>query len=378
MPAKLSGAVGIVPAQRKSMREINLGALLVLMIAAPLIGCAQSADDRYPFVRDDKVGFIDYQGHEVIPLRFGSGGDTAHFNNGLAPVFEANRGFGYIDTSGKFVIGPTMYWGWGGPFHEGVAGVMIIGKNGALNRPAWIDRNGQVVFSGMGTEGAYFSDGLMPMPRGGKWGFVNKNFQFVIKPQFDYAYEFSEGRAGVTINHKSGFIDASGRIVITPKYDMAWPFRGGLARVRYDVPNGTVMTEEGEQPNYRHQYGYLDHQGNEVIPLQFADATHFSEGYAMVVPSNFKLFAIIDRAGTFMHQPEFEAAEEFHEGLAVACIKGKCGYVDTSGSWAIQPTFSYARSFWHGLARVAWKDGDYGYIDKSGQTVWRKNALAQK
>src|SRR2546426_6887562 len=34
--------------------------------------------------------------------------------------------------------------------------------------------------------------------------------------------------------------------------------------LRYDVQNGTVMTEEGEQPNYRHQYGYVDPQGNEV------------------------------------------------------------------------------------------------------------------
>lgn len=347
--------------------KVFFGAVMVLFISAH----AQTADDRYPFGRDGKVGFIDYQGKEVIPPRFSSAGDTAHFNNGLAPVFEANRGSGYIDISGKFVIGPTMVWGWGRAFHEDIAGVLIWAKNGGLNRPGWIDRRGRLVFSGMGVEGSYFSNGLMPMPRAGKWGFVNKYFQFVIKPQFDYAYPFSEGLAEVTVKHKSGFIDTSGKIVIPLKYDMAWTFRDGLARVRYDIPDGTVMTVEGDQTRYRYQYGFVDHQGTEVIPLQFEDATYFSEGYAMAVPPNLKLFGIIDKNGNFVHQPEFEEAGEFSEGLALACIKSECGYVDTKGAWVIGPTFARAESFRNGLARVSWKSGDYGYIDKTGKAVWR-------
>ena len=346
-------------------------ASLMLMAVALLAAPAQSSDDRFPIARDGKVGFIDRQGREVIPPRFSTAGDTAHFNNGLAPVFEANRGSGYIDITGKFVIGPTMVWGWGRPFHEDIAGVLIWGKNGAQNRPGWIDRTGRIVFSGMGVEGMYFSSGLMPMPRAGKWGYVNKNFQFVIKPQFDVATPFSEGLAEVTNNGKSGFIDTSGKVVIAVKYDMVWPFHDGLGRVRYDTPDGTVMTLEGEQTRYRYQYGFVDHQGREVIPLQFEDATYFSDGYAMAVPSNFNLFGIIDKTGNFVHPPEFDSAEEFSEGLAVACMKQKCGYVDTSGTWVVRPTFTYASAFRNGLARVSWGDADYGYIDKNGKTVWR-------
>lgn len=333
---------------------------------------AQSADDRYPFVRDGKVGFIDSQGREVIPPRFSNAGDTAHFNNGLAPVFEAGQGSGYIDQSGRFVFGPTQIWGWGGPFHEGIAGVLIWGKDGGRNRAGWIDRSGRLIFSGMGAEGSYFSDGLMSMPGpNGKRGFVDKYFQFVIQPQFDYVSEFSDGRAGVTMSRKAGFIDRSGKVVIPLKYDAVWPFHDGLAQVRNDIPNGTVMTEEGLQRAYRYQYGFIDREGNEVIPLQFEAAGYFSEGYAMVVPTNFKLFGIIDKLGRFVHVPEFEDAGEFHEGLAMACVKQKCGYVDNSGTWVIPPTFISARPFWRGLASVAWKDGEYGYIDKTGKTIWK-------
>jgi hypothetical protein len=348
---------------------------IAFLIPSCPAGLAQSAEDRYPFGRSDKVGFIDSQGREVIPERFSNAGDTAHFSDGLAPVFEAGRGSGYIDPSGKFVIGPTQVWGWGGPFHEGVAAVLIWARNGVRGGAGWIDRSGKIIFSGMGMEGTYFSEGLMSMQgANGKRGFVDKYFQFVIQPQFDYVSEFSGGRAGVTINHKAGFIDRSGRIVIPLKYDAVWPFHDGLALVRNNIPNGTVRTVEGEGKDYRYQYGFVDRGGNEVIPLQFEEAGYFSEGYAMVVPANFKLNGIIDKLGRFVHLPEFESAGEFHEGLAVACVKQKCGYVDTSGAWVIPPSFISAREFWHGLASVAWKEGEYGYVDKTGKTVW-KNTL---
>ena len=352
--------------------------IVITLLAIPPLICGQSADDRYPFVREGKLGFIDYQGREVIAPRFSNAGPTARFDNGLAPVFEANRGSGYIDASGKFVIGPTQVWGWGRPFHEGVAAVLIWNYQGGLNRAGWIDRSCKIIYSGMGSEGRYFSSGLMSMPGpNGKWGFVDKHFQFVIPPQFDWVYEFSEGRAEVTINDKSGFIDTSGKIVVPLKYDMVWGFQNGLALVRRDIEAGTMMTMEGEQPKYRYQYGFIDHDGNEVIPLQFEEATYFSEGYALAVPSNFERYAVIDKQGRFVHEPEFAEVSEFHEGLAKACVKQKCGFIDASGTWVVRPDFSAAEDFWHGLAAVSWQDGDYGYINKSGKIIWRNTPAPQ-
>jgi hypothetical protein len=344
----------------------------VFLFAAQILGYGQAADDRYPIGRDGKLGFIDYQGREVIPPQFTTVADMAHFKDGLAPVFEPGKGWGYIDPSGKFVIGPTMEWAWGRPFHEGVAGMMILGKNFAHNRPAWINDKGEIIFTGMGTEGAYFSDGLMPMRTdAGTYGFVNKNFKFVIPPKYDLAFEFSEGRAPVWLNRKWGFIDLSGKVVVPLKYDHVWQFTDGLARVRIDTPIGTVMTLEGRHLEYHYRHGFVDRDGNEVIGLQFDDATRFSEGYALAIPANFKLWGVIDKRGNIVHQPEFDGATEFHEGLALVSVKGKHGYVDTSGKWVIPATFIHADSFRNGLARVGWKPGVGGYIDKSGKTVWK-------
>lgn len=356
----------------------RIAAIIVFLLTTQTVIWGQYGDDRYPFVRDSKVGFIDHEGREVIPPRFSNAGDMAHFERGLAPVFEAGFGSGYIDTAGKFVIGPTEEWFWGRVFHEDIAGVMIVGKGGAQNRPAWIDRTGKILFSADTGEGNYFSSGLMPMFKDGKWGFVNKSFQFVIPPQYDWVAPFSEGRAMVRLNRKYGFIDVYGAIVVPLKYDAVWNFAGGLARVRIDIPQGTINDEHGERINYRHQYGFVDHDGLEVIGLQFKEVTNFSDGYALAVASNSKLWGVIDKRGNFVQQPKFENAAEFHDGLAMACVKGKCGYVDTSGKWVIQPTLPTAESFRYGLARVSWRDGEFGYIDKKGKAVWKNTDAKRK
>jgi len=77
--------------------------LVAIVFAANL--SAQAADERYSFVRDGKLGFIDASGKEVIPAQFQPIGDFAHFSEERAPV-DGPDGSGYIDPSGRFVIGP--------------------------------------------------------------------------------------------------------------------------------------------------------------------------------------------------------------------------------------------------------------------------------
>ncbi|EOH7827047.1 TPA: WG repeat-containing protein, partial [Campylobacter coli] len=51
------------------------------------------------------------------------------------------------------------------------------------------------------------------------WGFIDKNGEFAIKPNFDDAWYFREGLAKVGLNGKYGLIDKSGKIVIEPIFD---------------------------------------------------------------------------------------------------------------------------------------------------------------
>ena len=58
--------------------------------------------------------------------------------------------------------------------------------------------------------------------------------------------------------------------------------------------------------------------------------------------------------------------------LAVVTIDGRHGYVDVAGHLAIDPQFDNARPFSGGLAAVA-TESECGYIDPSGDYVWRRS-----
>ena len=52
-----------------------------------------------------------------------------------------------------------------------------------------------------------------------------------------------------------------------------------------------------------------------------------------------------------LSRPQFDYAEDFSEGLAVA-QKGKCGYINISGEFVIKPQFDFCEAFSDGLAQV--------------------------
>lgn len=327
--------------------------LIFTVLAAGL--SAQTSDDRYPFVKDGKLGFIDSTGREVIPAQFQPIADMSHFNDGLAPV-NGPQGAGYIDRSGRFVIGPQREWGQPRQFSEGIAAVLIWAKTrGLSNTPAFIDRTGRVVLSGARVrESSYFSDGLMPMLQEGRgWGFVDQSFRWVIPPQFAQASELSEGLAAVKIGSRSGFIDRLGKTIIPPRYEEGWGFSNGAALVQ--------MTG---------LFGFVDRSGREIIRPQFPFASNFREERAFVKLPAATHLLMINKNGDPIGKPVYEGAGEFSEGLAAVQQNDLWGFVDHMGAWVIRPTFIRADGFWHGLARVAWEDGR-GYIDKKGRTVWK-------
>ncbi|MGB2698327.1 MAG: WG repeat-containing protein, partial [Candidatus Zixiibacteriota bacterium] len=74
-------------------------------------------------------------------------------------------------------------------------------------------------------------DELFRIMQNGKWGYINKQGEIIIKPQFDHTDDFSEGLAAVSINYKWGYIDKTGKIVIPLQFGGASSFREGLAHV---------------------------------------------------------------------------------------------------------------------------------------------------
>lgn len=299
--------------------------------------------------------------------------ENAHsFSEGLAAVCF-NGKWGFVDTSGNFIIAPVHL-----PnrdkncnhlrFSEGLVrfGESFVG---------FMDKEGKEVIrrkynnaSGWDA-GNGFSEGLSMITEGakarGNKGFIDKTGKKVVPVKYDYVKDFSEGLAAVAIIGESdnlyGYIDKTGKMVIPQRYFRANSFSEGLAAVAM-----------GKDTKY---WGFIDKTGTEVIPCKYERTKHtleaefrFSEGLAAVVLN--KKFGFIDKQGNEVVPFIYDEAEAFSEGLASVKSGGKWGFIDKKGKEVIPPQYEFVRSFSEGLAVVKVREGGiakYGFIDKSGK-----------
>lgn len=362
------------------MRPQHRGSLSVFFLVLAPVALAQTPQaesDLYPIVRNDKLGFIDRSGREVIPTQFGTAADSARFQDGMAnvggrPDWGGGGSWGYIDLSGRFAVEPKFWWAF--PFSEGFACVLLPAEGAGYG---FIDRTGSLLIKGLKATSS-FHDGLAPIEVGDKWGYLGTDMKMAIPAQFDFAHPFSEGMAEVEIGGKWGYIDKAGRIVVQPKYDIVMPFRDGLGRVKVFLerrPLVGVVGMEGQTTHDVYFWGFVERSGAEALAPKFSNVTDFSEGYALVMTDDAtNLFGIIDKSGKYVHEPTFDEATAFSESLAAVRAGKKWGYVDHEGRWAIPPTLADAEPFWHGLGRVAFGRGRWGYVDKSGAVVWQNKS----
>ncbi|MCJ7692778.1 MAG: WG repeat-containing protein [Sedimentisphaerales bacterium] len=222
--------------------------------------------------------FIDKTGNLVVKSKLNSASD---FSEGLAAIQQGSRKLGYIDNTGKYVI-QTRLCDYGHAFSDGLALVSIGGKYG------YIDKNGEILMQlQFVTDAQDFSEGLAAVATGkiirqskkeqlkalmdynpegitrasrqlssGTYGYMNKQGDMVIRPQFSQASRFSQGLAAVQIEGKFGYINKEGEIVVEPQFDSALEFRDGLAQV--------WRTGLGEGKWAEPKLGYIDKTGKFV------------------------------------------------------------------------------------------------------------------
>jgi hypothetical protein len=83
-------------------------------------------------------------------------------------------------------------------------------------------------------------------------------------------------------------------------------------------------------------------------------------------------YGFIDHGGHFVVPATFEDVREFSEGLAAVKQTSKWGYIDKHGSTVIEPRFdSNALPFRTGIAQVRLSNGELGYVNKTGEYVWK-------
>jgi DNA-binding transcriptional regulator/RsmH inhibitor MraZ len=223
--------------------------------------------------------------------------------------------------------------------------------------------------------------GLHPVAdAGGKWGFIDRTGRFRIPPRYSGAGQFSEGVAYVWLwdgeRRREGVVDVNGRFTELPAAnDFAFIFHDGLAR--FQTPLGQER-----------KYGYMDKAGRVVIPAQFHDSGHFSEGLAWVsvLKERNWLYGFIDKTGRMVIEPQFVYQPcDFVDGLAKVVGQATSGFIDREGRLRIEVGAEQSGDFFsEGLLPVVQGDPARGvYLKRDGRValeipLWQNRTARQR
>ena len=135
--------------------------------------------------------------------------------------------------------------------------------------------------------------------RDGKIGILNSSGKLIYDLEYDEVTPFQEGRAlllkvGPTgLKEISCLIDGYGNLIRC--------FDGMNYLPSVDYPyykEGKMVYLDASQGNFICKCGYLDKDGNEIIPAKYLYAAPFNEGKAVVRHASDSYFGVINEAGT--------------------------------------------------------------------------------
>jgi len=214
-------------------------------------------------------------------------------------------------------------------------------------------------------------------------GFIDKNNRIVVIPKYHDAINFSNELVQVSLTSKYGFIDATGKEVIPVIYNSV-SMQGDIIRAelvdakmirRYEYFNKTGQqfsrmydVKEGLRGvQLNGKWGFIDKNGNEVIPLKYEGAESFSEGLAVV---KFKgKWGVVDRNDLQVVPFKYDIAFSFFKGLARVRLNGKQGLIDITGKEVIPCKYDEVPDNFYGeIVRVK-LNGKYGYVNKNGKEI---------
>lgn len=356
----------------------------------------------------DKYGFLNEEGKETVPFVY----SQAHnYSEGLAAVVNENGKYLFIDKLGNVAIKPKEY-DRVDKFTNGTCKVYRKDKFWEIDREGkkvkdskkkvevgnvdenksnddmYVENSENV----SDTNTVYDKD-LASTPTVISTSQPNniqlsQNFSSNISKYDAVLGNFSDGLLPVTKNKKLGYINSEGEEVIpcTKKYYIEPGMDDGIVKYgSFHDGLAQVYSFEGESGAIEFQgaknikIGYMNKLGETVIPAIYDYADDFSEGKAYVRSNDFQGF--IDTTGKRLFQCKQSPNDMFFSDGLVLIFDyddGKYIFYNSEGKIALEiPTDKYfeLHGFHDGLAyyeKINNETGDIGekgFIDKSGKEV---------
>ncbi|WP_026476125.1 WG repeat-containing protein [Alkaliphilus transvaalensis] len=271
--------------------------------------------------------------------------EFSEFSEGKLVVENVEtRKFGHLDPRGNTVV--DFIWDGSLPFYQGLAAVWLDGKWGYINHD-----NEIVVPIEFDYYGMEFGDGLIIL-KDDEYHFYNLKTHELTKYEmhFDFVNEPQEGLAPVLLDGKWGFINPEGDVIVPIIYDSVGVFSEGRAGVKVG--------------NY---WGYVDQQGNVIVEPQYDALTTYAEGLGIVVKDN--RYGALNRDGEAVIPLEYDYIGIFIDGQAIAMKSNRMGMINMDQEVIISFGKYDEVSYYSEDLAIVGKDHKYGYIDREGELV---------
>lgn len=247
---------------------------------------------------------------------------------------------------------------------EGLFGFEINDKVG------YMDKNGNIIiqpdysYKQNGSAIPIFYKGLIAIKKGDKMGIIDKTGKTVIPFEYDILYVHSQVKDAFPVVKKEnaknlyGIINAQNKIVIPIAYDEML-MDSNLVKVKKDG-----------------KWGLMNITGKQILPGEYDAITTYSQEKLIQVTKADQL-KFFDLSGALL----FEKAKNVYtiiscnEGMIRCKVNDKYGYLDLKGNEVIVTRYDDANDFINGLARVGKKltaSGStilYGFIDKKEKEI---------
>ncbi|MEG2290609.1 MAG: WG repeat-containing protein [Clostridium sp.] len=232
---------------------------------------------------------------------------------------------------------------------------------------------------------------------GQRYGYINSNGTFIIKPKYFIANNFNEhGIAIVCENNLCGGINSKGEYIIPQIYDSLQPFineRSVFTKgttVGIIDENGQVISTNSYTfisnysnsmalvgiPNDSNGYlfGYINKSGFEVIPPIFIEGNDFKDNHALVKNKD-GLYQVINMSGNVTTTFPYKYVGNYGEKIFTFSKEfgSLIGYVSIDGHVVIKPKFTSAQAMEDGYMVVSTASdfhGNYGVIDITNHIIY--------
>ena len=202
----------------------------------------------------------------------------------------------------------------------------------------------------------------------GQVGLANLKENLLIEPLWDDLSAFdASGMAQVSKEGKKGFINSQGDAVIPCQWDEVIGFTDdGFAYVRDQS-----------------LWGVIDRSGRQVIPVRWLAITPFRDHLCTVLwqGENTKLLGLMNDRGEIVSEPKWQVlgasdakgvyAPVFTDGLIkVQNVDGQWGFLNASGQEIIPAIYAAVSDFSDGLAEITLPQGGWQIINPQGDVVY--------